>query len=443
MNRTQKLFKSIKLSLAAKVCGILVSLMMTPILYKTLGTEKYGVWATILPIFTWFTFFDFGIGNGLRNVITECVALHDYAKARKYISNAFLMCSLFGAVFFVLLLLFIFFRLIFPNLVVIELDKDVLYSVYVVIGAAILAFVFGLINHLHHSLQQSYYVIYSQLLNSVIILLLLCPVYLHFIDNSVLFTSSIYSFSLVSSLIVSAWLFFRKYKFLIPLIEDFNLNPKFFVLKTGSAFFILQLSSLIIFSSDKLMITSFVGAAETSGYDIAYKYFSIVVFLQSIITTPSWGAVADAVARKDTPWIDKAVKIQLGGFVLILILLVSLLLMSSYIFPLWIGTDFKVDKSMLLWMVLFISIMSWNNIFSAMLSGAGVLRFQVLFALMAVVINIPLSITLLVYFELSAESVLMSTSISLSLFAIFAPYVLRKKIQEVKSSVVNCCNSNI
>ncbi|MCH1924610.1 hypothetical protein L6232_07105 [Shewanella sp. C31] len=417
--------------------------MVTPILYRTLGSETYGIWATILPIFTWLSFFDLGIGNGLRNVITECVASNEYSKARKYIANAFIVCTIVS--FAVTSLLVIIFSVLyfFPNLVDLNFGEDVQYAILLVVIAAIISFVLGLVNNLYHSLQQSHYVTYGQLINSCCIFLMLIPVYFDFFHNDILFTAAVYSVSLILSLFILTYRFFREHRSLLPSLLDINLNPKYMLLKVGLAFLILQLSSLIIFSSDKLIITTFVGPVETSSYDIAYKYFSVVIFMQSILTTPTWGAIADAIAKKDSTWISKAVKIQLFGFSVILMVLLGMLVFSETAFKVWIGSDFDITRSILLWMVIFIVVMSWNNIFSALLSGAGILKFQVYLALLAVLINVPLSISLLLYYKLSAESVLISSSISLSFFALISPFVFKNKIREVKVSAIDHCNSNI
>ena len=41
---------------------------------KYLGNEQYGIWSTILAIFSWIVLFDIGIGNGVRNRLAESLA---------------------------------------------------------------------------------------------------------------------------------------------------------------------------------------------------------------------------------------------------------------------------------------------------------------------------------------------------------------------------------
>ena len=62
--------KSISKSLLYKFIGAALSFVVMPISINILDVEKYGIWSTILSFVSWFTFFDFGLANGLRNRLT-------------------------------------------------------------------------------------------------------------------------------------------------------------------------------------------------------------------------------------------------------------------------------------------------------------------------------------------------------------------------------------
>ena len=71
---TRSIAKHIGLSSIYKGGSILIAFLLVPLSISYLGNEKYGLWLTIYSFIGWFNFFDFGIGHGLRNKLTEAWA---------------------------------------------------------------------------------------------------------------------------------------------------------------------------------------------------------------------------------------------------------------------------------------------------------------------------------------------------------------------------------
>lgn len=431
--RTLTLINSIKFSFLAKFLSILVSLIVTPMLFKILGEHNYGLWATILPIFTWLTFFDLGIGNGLRNKITKYIVDGDFDIIRLLIGNALIMSLIIVLVISSTLIIMTFWGWRSGWLYFFEENATLYRSVQIVIIGALVSFVLNLVNNLYHSIQRSQFVTYGQLLTNSLVFILIIPYWFGGGHSDLVDIALIYSISIVISGLLLAWLFFYNNKRLLPKIIDLNIKKEYSSLKAGSAFLILQLASLIIFFSDRLIITTFVDASETAQYDIIYKYFSLVVFMQSIFTTPAWSATADALASGDCNWVRRAIKIQHYLFFVLVFIVSMMLLSSGFIFSIWMGESFVTRYSILIAMALFLIVMSWNNIYSTILSGANVLRFQVLSASVSAILNIPLSIVFIKYFHHGAESVLMSSILCLLFFSVCSPFVLKRKLYEVEN----------
>ena len=72
--RTQNISKHILLSFIFRTSGILISLLLVPLSINYIGIENYGVWLTISSVIAWLTFFDIGLGHGLRNKFAEAFA---------------------------------------------------------------------------------------------------------------------------------------------------------------------------------------------------------------------------------------------------------------------------------------------------------------------------------------------------------------------------------
>ena len=76
----------------------------------------------------------------------------------------------------------------------------------------------------------------------------------------------------------------------------------------GGRFFIMQLSSIIIFTTDNLLITQLFGPAEVTVYDVVYKLFSLISIGHNIILLPLWSGFTDAYVKSDIKWIRKTLK---------------------------------------------------------------------------------------------------------------------------------------
>ena len=73
-----------------KGISIILSLVYVPIVLNYLGDYKYGVWASVLSIISWISYFDLGIGNGLRNRLSEALASDNpKTDAKTLISSAY------------------------------------------------------------------------------------------------------------------------------------------------------------------------------------------------------------------------------------------------------------------------------------------------------------------------------------------------------------------
>ena len=71
--RNVSLRKNILFSAVLKVIGLATSLMIVPVTLNYLNNEVYGIWLTMSSVLYWFAYFDIGLGNGMRNYLTEAI----------------------------------------------------------------------------------------------------------------------------------------------------------------------------------------------------------------------------------------------------------------------------------------------------------------------------------------------------------------------------------
>lgn len=417
--RTNNYFKQVKGSFIFKFLSILISFLLIPIMIKYLGNEQYGIWSTILSIISWIILFDIGIGNGLRNKITESISKKDNIEAQRYISTAYVMIgfisiSMLGV--FLLISNYIEWQSVFNSTVLsTEELKDI---INIAVCFLFLSFWLNLINQVFNGLQKTSLVVFNQFLSNFIALISVYILSLYF-ESSLFKLAFVYGFSLVlSSSLLSIW-FYSNNKEYIPRITKYsNLNVKSMT-SLGIQFFIIQIAVVVIFTTDKILITQLFGPEHVTSYDVVFKLFSIITIVYSLISAPLWSAYNDAYHRNDIIWIKNTIKKQLRIYIIIICSIVMLSFLVKPIISIWIGKDLIIEQSLIIAMALFVMVVTWNSIFAMFINATNNLGVQIKTSIVAIIINIPLSILLVKYFQTGVYGIVLATAISLSLFAVF------------------------
>lgn len=92
--RSVKAKKNIIASFLIKGLGIAISLVLVPLTISYIDPARYGIWLTLSSMVVWFSFFDIGFGNGLRNKFAEALAKGEHDLARVYVSTTYAILSI-------------------------------------------------------------------------------------------------------------------------------------------------------------------------------------------------------------------------------------------------------------------------------------------------------------------------------------------------------------
>ena len=418
--RSTNYLKQIKDSVLYKIGAIAATFLAMPIMIKYLGVEQFGVWATMLTLITWVMLFDLGIGNGLKNKISESLAKNNVNQATEYVSTAY---GLVGVISFLLFTLFFVVNIWLPWQSIFNteaISKSTLkYSVITLSFFIFFNFWISLVNQIYHGLQESSVVVLGQFISNVCALILVFLLY-KFTESSMLMMVLAYGFSLVFANVLLSILVFRK-KVFLPKVGLFDKNKISPLLSLGVKFFIIQLAVLVIFMTDKIIITQLLGPEHVTPYEVLFKLFSVVTVIHGLILAPLWPAYSDAYQRGDLAWIRSIMKQQLKVAFVLIVIVFLLSVVGPFIVSVWIGDEIKAASSLYVLFALFIAFSVWSNIFAYFVNAVNKLNVQLYTAVLAALINIPLSIFLVKYLGLGLEGIILATIISLSIFAFFGP----------------------
>lgn len=145
--------KNALMSISFKGMEYILAFFTTPILLNCLGNYKYGVYTTTLSLVSWIYYFDFGIGNGLRNKVSEFIVKEDYESAHKSINVAYILVSIISIIAFMIVFVLSFFlnydEIFNANLT----DENLNVIMVIAIFLACLNFVLTLSTNILNSMQ--------------------------------------------------------------------------------------------------------------------------------------------------------------------------------------------------------------------------------------------------------------------------------------------------
>jgi O-antigen/teichoic acid export membrane protein len=190
------------------------------------------------------------------------------------------------------------------------------------------------------------------------------------------------------------------------------------LVQLGIKFFIIQISSLIVFTTDNIIITQIFTPGEVTVYNVAYKYFNIIPLVFGVILTPFWSAYTEAYAKKDFQWIRMSTKKLLKIWIIFVLVILVMLGISREFYGIWTESRINVPFILSAFMGLFAIIQMWNNIFTYFINGVGKIKLQLYLSSFAGILNIPLSIMLAKTLNLGVTGVIIATSVCM-LFGTF------------------------
>lgn len=431
-SRNKNIFQQIKWSIVFKTLAFIVYYISISYQVKILGSELYGVWATLLSIVTWVVFFDFGLGNGIKNYLTKALSLNNITEAKQIIMTGYTSIAIISIILFILVY-------IFSSLVNLQslfnttiLTQDQLKVIVILLfGFVFFHFIISFVKQFIFAIQKNALNEFEQFLFYV----LLCGALLYLYAagyQSIEMIVIVYGVSLILSKLVLTIIFFLKNSHLIPSIKNFQKNMMGKLMNVGVSFFALQLVSMFILLSDKIIITQLLGPSEVTSYDVVYRLLSIVLIVHGIVNAPMWSAYTEAYTQKDYPWIVKNLK-KMNLFVFILIgLSLLLFLFSTQLIQVWIGQELEVSKLLVGMMAVYVIVLAWCNNYAFFLNAINTIKIQFYTLLIGAVLNIPLSIIFVKYFNLGNAGVVLATILSLSIFAIAGPIQTRTILAKMK-----------
>lgn len=436
--RTVKAKKNIIASVFIKGLSMIVGFLMVRITLDYLDQTTYGIWLTLTSFLTWFSFFEIGLGSGLRNKLAEALALKDYELGKSYVSTTY---AILGLIFGVLAILFYFGNSFLDWSVILntekELAEELSYLALIVFGFFFLRFVFQLINIVLLADQRPAVANAFGPFGNLIVLIIIY-VLTKTTEGSIIYLGWVLSVIPLLVLIgATIYFYMSEYRHIAPSIKYVNFYYAKDLLNLGVKFFVIQIAGLIIYQSSTIIIAQYFGPSEVTTYNIAYKYFSILTMAFTIIVSPFWSAYTEAWVKKDIIWIKNTIKKLINIWAILSLGGIIMLIFAKQFYHLWIGDEIIIPFNLSLVLLVYFVTYTFGGIFNMFINGIGKIRLQLILSGISALIFILVSILLIEVFNLGIISLVIASIIANIEGFIIAPIQYKKLINNKAYGIWN------
>lgn len=417
--RHRRVLLTFSANVFARTLGLLALFISLRISLPYLGTERYGVLATILGFSGLLMFLDLGIGNALIGQVATH-STRDGKTLKDIISTGLWCLSAVGLCVAALLgygALQLPVAWLFKNArpEVLREGQEALLVFALLFGASL---PLAAVPKIFSGLQEGYlpHLVTGALSGVSVMILYALP---HWQAGIPVFLLVTYSPHLLTGLVLLPVLMRRGY-LAPPGRSTFFSSHAAGLLKAGGLFFVLQIGVMAGWGADSLIISARLGPDAVAVLTVAQRLFLLVSVPLAMALSPLWAAYADATARNDLAYIRRTFHKSRVLVLCYALGMSMLLILFGAQFSQWItGNTVRIGLLMLVFYGAWSIADAWGNAVAMMANGMHVIKPQVSVVVLFIILALPLKIALIG--SLGVEYMPLLTLISYFL-AVVIPY---------------------
>lgn len=393
-SRSKKMIDNIKYSVLIKGLSMFVSFAMVRVLIDKLSPDIYGIWITLSSFLGMFSFFNIGMGNGMKNLLFSSIASQDNIKSKEIISTAYISLG------FIVVPLTLISILIFPlfNWSEIlsapqDMSRELCILAIFVFSSLMIQLELSLIVNIMQAFQLS---AYGDLINvlgqffSLLSVIVIPYCFLH--PDIVYYGMAIALIPVLVYFCFSLYLFCTKLKAMKPNFRFYNKKYLKELLSLGCKFFIIQIAALVMYQSSNLIIAHVSGSDQVTVYNVAYKYCGILQMIFTLMLIPAWSAAGDAYVNQDFEWIKNTIKRLNQVWLIFIGLSIIQLFFSPIFYKFWIGNSVSIGLSVTAFCIIYFILSMKAGIYCNIINGTGKIMLQFVMYILQAIVYIPLAI---------------------------------------------------
>jgi len=397
-----------------------------PVMLQRLGSAQLGVWLVLLSVFQWITFFDLGVAAGARNEMARAFASKNALRIRQAIATGLFYTVVMSTVLTIGCVAIAGLTPVIPFLERVSFKGHATgYALWIVALGSCAAFTLNFVQMVYAAEQRTSAVSYFSAASNIIFLGLVFWWPLTMFD-SLTQISSLYLISMVAANL-SLVLWYLRGRFDIGLgLKDIQPEMRERILGFGIRIFTIQIAAMVVFTTARVLVSSFLEPSDVVVYDAAFKLFAVITMLHSLLMSNFWSSFTEAHAVGDWEWLRGRVKILQLLTVPVLLACLLLALISPWIVQHWMTQAQVGPISLYVSFALLTALSAWSNVFAYFLNGIGDTKLQLRTSLLALVVHFPSCYLFTKVLDLGLAGINLGTMVSIAFFAVTGPiYVWR------------------
>lgn len=373
--------------------SVLCSLVIVPLTIDYVSKYEYGIWLTISSLVAWLSFFDLGIGNGLRNKFIEAIETGQHKLAKIYVSTSYAIIGLLvGSVWLIATgcSFLIDWTKVFNATP--ELSTELMWTVVVVITNFSTLFILGLNRTLLNALQKPAIASAFDTATNVLLCIVLFILVNFTSGTLVKLALAMGGTSIIVLVVSNIWTFNTLLKQYRPSLKMVRFRMAKGIMGMGLLFFWIQIIAIAFYQTNNLIISHYVGPEEVTVYNIAYKYMQILTMCFTILITPFWSAFAEANVNGDFAWMRNTTKklIKIVGILIITGIIMTII--SPLFYKIWLNGAVEVPLIVTILVCIYHLANIWSTLWTQLLCGFGKIRLQTIMSTLCCISYLPMAI---------------------------------------------------
>lgn len=436
----KNLLINILIAFGIKGLSLLISLFSTPLYIKYFDDNTVlGVWYTILSVLTWITIADLGLGNGLRNKLTQDLAQNDKLAAKKHISSAYVVISVIIIPITILGIVLI--QVLDLNTLLnisesVISNKTLRLSVTILFSGVCLQFIVKIISNVLYAIQRPSINNVKALITSIIPLLYIACFKSENIESNLIALSVVHVIAVLLPSLVATFVIFGGFlKDCRPSLRLYEKKYANDIIGLGLKFFLAQIFFMMLMSTNEVLITKFYKPEDVVEYSIYYKLFTTVGSLFMLALTPLWSKLTQDISKKRFSVVKKTNRILYGISGLCLLAQFAIIPILQWFLDFWLKENsITVNLHTALIFAFFGGVYVFNVALTTLANGIGELKTQMIFYGIGSIAKIPI---LMIFRNMGLDwnIIVLYNAIVVVAFCIFQLLWVERKIKNLSSNI--------
>ena len=372
--RSRSIRLAVVTSFLSKAGTVLLQLLSIPIAVRVLGRQEFGLYTTVNLTLSTVALLQVGVGPALTHGLTRARAANDETKQRELGSSAFFLMTgiaLLAGLLLAAVLVFVPLPAIYgPEFA--GKENVLRPALWVGLGLFLLIFVLNLTERVREGhLEVASNNLWGAAGN--VLAALFVGVGVWWVPQVWFLVVAVHG-ALVLGKLCNTVALWKKHPLMRPSPRFFRAEQARRLFGDGLAFSTCCLiTGIVEYNLCGWMVGRAGGPADIALYGVFISMTIMQLGFIVMLSTPTWPAVAEALARGDLPWARKAAKrLYLFGAGFALCSALGLVAVGPWVLPLWLGKEFSnIDRMLLACYGLYFTAHVWRHLNHALMIGTG------------------------------------------------------------------------